>query len=538
MNLKILFVVTMAASASAFAQTSPQLIAQVDSASSPTFYHAVTISRSVEAVNYKHHQGATKVDFAGTDLMPAADGWARVDSKRGNLAITAEFGNLQKPTAFGNEYLTYVLWAVSPEGHSVNLGEVLVGSNHRSKIHATTDLQAFALIVTAEPYYAVRQPSNAVVLQNVVRADTRGTSEPVQARYDLIERGGYIPTGYKFDPVVLNAKLPLEFLEARNAVRIAKSEGAEQYAAGSFRHAMELMNTADTEATTHHSSKKDLIATSRDVVQAAEDARDVAVKNIDQARLTSERQASAEAVASAQQRTNAANQQKERAQAEAARTQADMAASQAASATAVAAAQANAAQAHTDMAASQAASSAAVAAADADAEQANATAQQAQQDTQQANAEKATMRAQLTEQLNTVLQTRDSARGLIISMSGVLFTSGQYSLNSAAREKLAKVSGILLSYPGLAIAVGGYTDNVGSDAMNQKLSENRAGAVRDYLIQQGVTNTAVTAIGYGNTEPVASNNDAGGRQQNRRVELVVSGGAIGNPVANTTSSLQ
>jgi outer membrane protein OmpA-like peptidoglycan-associated protein len=531
MNLKILFVVTMAASATAFAQTSPQLIAQMDPAPSPTFYHAVTISRNVEAVNYKHHQGATKVDFAGTDLMPAANGWARVDSKRGNLAITAEFGSLQKPTAFGNEYLTYVLWAVSPEGHSVNLGEVLVGSNHRSKIHATTDLQAFALIVTAEPYYAVRQPSNAVVLQNVVRADTRGTSEPVQARYELIERGGYIPTGYKFDPVVLNAKLPLEFLEARNAVRIAKSEGAEQYAAGSFRHAMELMNTADTEATTHHSSKKDLIATSRDVVQAAEDARDVAVKNIDQARLISERQASAEALARARQRTNAANQQKEQAQA-------DMAASQAASATAVAAAQANAAQAHTDMAASQAASSAAVAAADADAEQANATAQQAQQDTQQANAEKATMRAQLTEQLNAVLQTRDSARGLIISMSGVLFTSGQYSLNSAAREKLAKVSGILLSYPGLAIAVGGYTDNVGSDAMNQKLSENRAGAVRDYLIQQGVTNTAVTAIGYGNTEPVASNNDAGGRQQNRRVELVVSGGAIGNSGANTTSSLQ
>jgi len=291
------------------------------------------------------------------------------------------------------------------------------------------------------------------------------------------------------------------------------------------------MNTADTEATTHHSSKKDLIATSRDVVQAAEDARDVAVKNIDQARLISERQASAEAVARAQQRTNAANQQKEQAQA-------DMAASQAASATAVAAAQANAAQAHTDMAASQAASSAAVAAADADAEQANATAQQAQQDTQQANAEKATMRAQLTEQLNAVLQTRDSARGLIISMSGVLFTSGQYSLNSVAREKLAKVSGILLSYPGLAIAVGGYTDNVGSDAMNQKLSENRAGAVRDYLIQQGVTNTAVTAIGYGNSEPLASNNDAGGRQENRRVELVVSGGAIDNPVANTTSSPQ
>jgi len=514
------------------------MIAQVDPAPSPTFYHAITISRTVEAVNYEHRQGATKVDFSGTDLMSSADGWARVDSKRGNLAITAEFGHLQRPTAFGNEYLTYVLWAVSPEGRSVNLGEVLVGSNHRSKIYATTNLQAFALIVTAEPYYAVRQPSNAVVLQNVVRADTRGTSEPVNAKYELIERGGYIPTGYRFDPVVLDAKLPLEFLEARNAVRIAKSEGAEQYATVSFRHATELMNTADSEATTRHSSTKELIGTSREVVQTAEDARAIAVKNIDEARLTSERQASAEAEASARAQTDAANQQKERAQADAAKAQSTMAASQAASTTAVAAAQANAAQAHADMAASQLASSAAVAAADANAEQANATAQQAQQDAQQANAEKATMRAQLTEQLNTILQTRDSARGLIISMSGVLFTSGQYSLNSVAREKLAKISGILLSYPGLAIAVGGYTDNVGGDAMNQKLSENRAKAVRDYMIQQGVTKTAVTAIGYGNSEPLASNNDAGGRQENRRVELVVSGGAIDNPVANTTSSPQ
>lgn len=506
--------------AAAFVQMPPQLMAQVETAHPSTFYRAVTISRTVEAVNYKHHQGSTKVDFAGTKLMPAADGWARVDSKRGNLAITAEFGNLQKPTVFGNEYLTYVLWAVSPEGHSVNLGEVLVGSNYRSKIHATTNLQAFALIVTAEPYYAVREPSNAVVLENVVRDDTRGTSEPVNAKYQLIERGGYIPTGYRFDPVVLDAKLPLEFLEARNAVRIAKSEGAEQYAADSFRHAAELMNTANSEATTRHSSRKELIATSRDVVQAAEDARDVALKNMDEARLNSERQASAEAEASAQAQADAANQQKEQAQADAAKSQADMAASQAASAAAVAEAQANAAQAN------------------ASADQANATAQQAEQEAQVANADQAAMRTRLTQQLSSVLQTRDSARGLIVSMSDVLFMTGKYELNPGAREKLAKVAGILLAYPGLNIAVGGYTDNVGSDAMNQTLSENRAEAVRNYLVQQGVAGTAVTATGYGNTSPVASNDDAGGRQQNRRVELVVSGDAIGQPPTATTSSLR
>ncbi len=508
----MLFVVA-AIGTSAFAQTSPQFIPLVETAPSPSLYHAIVTSRTVEAVNYAHRGQSTRVDFAGTTLMPLADGWAKVENKRGNLAITAEFRNLQKPSAEGGEYLTYILWAISPEGRPANLGEVLVGSNHRSNLHATTDLPAFALVVTAEPYYAVRQPGNVVVLENVVRADTVGSAETVHARYELIERGGYIPTGYKFDPVVANAKLPLEFLEARNAVRIAESEGAEQYAGDSYRHAVQLMNTANSEAIERHPSTQDLIATSREVVQTAEDARAIAVKKIDEARLASERQASTEAQAASQAATEAANVQKENAQAEASKAQSDMAASQAKSA-------------------------AEVSVATADADQARMEAQNARQQAQQANSDKAEMRAQLTEQLNTVLQTRDSARGLIVSMSDVLFTTGQYSLNSGAREKLARVSGILLSYPGLAIAVGGYTDNVGSDAMNQKLSENRAGAVRDYLIQQGVTNTAVTAIGYGNTEPVASNNDAGGRQQNRRVELVVSGDAIGNPATNTTSSLR
>ena len=401
--------------------------------------------------------------------------------------------------------------------------------------------------MTAEPYYAVRQPSNVVVLENVVRADTLGTTEAVNAKYELMERGGYIPTGYKFDPVVANAKLPLEFFEARNAVRIAQSEGAEEYAGDSYRHAVELMNTADSAATDQHSSRQDLIATSRQVVQTAEDARAVAVKRIDEARLTSERQASTDAQAASQAQAETANRQNEQAQLDASKARADNAQAQTETAKAQsdnaqaqaddANAQAVAVKAQSDAADSQAASSAAVAVAQADADQAHAAAEQAQQQTQQANSDKATMRAQLTAQLNAVLQTRDSARGLIISMSDVLFTTGKYSLNSSAREKLAKVSGILLSYPGLVIAVGGYTDNVGTDAMNQELSENRAGAVRDYLVQQGVTSTAVTAIGYGNTGPVASNSDAGGRQQNRRVELVVSGDSIGNPATVTTSSL-
>ncbi|HEV2323119.1 MAG TPA: OmpA family protein [Terracidiphilus sp.] len=523
----------------AFAQTDLQttnssgtsLIAEAPShqhpASQKSVFRATMVSRTVQAVNYVHKGGATKVDFAGTNLMPAANGQATVRSQRGNLRIETEFDNLQKPTTFGNEYLTYVLWAISPEGRPVNLGEVLVGGNHRSKLDVTTNLQAFALIVTAEPYYAVRQPSNVVVLENVVRPDTTGTSEVVNAKYELMERGGYIPTGYQFDPVVLNAKLPLEFFEARNALRIAKSEGAADYATDSYEHAVQLMKSADSKAIERHIAKNDLIATSREAVQTAEDARAIAVKRINSEALATERENSANAQAQSQARAERANAQKEAAESAAAEAQ-----------SAAAQAQSAAAQAQSEMAANQTASAGAVAAAKADADQARLAAQQAQQNEQVAESDQAALRARLTEQLNAVLQTRDSARGLIVSMSDVLFDTGRYSLKPEAREKLAKVAGILIAYPGLLIEVGGYTDNVGGDAMNQTLSENRADSVRNYLVQQGVGVGSVSAKGFGNTEPVASNDTSAGRQQNRRVELVVSGDAIGHPANVTTSSMR
>jgi outer membrane protein OmpA-like peptidoglycan-associated protein len=473
----------------------------------------VVTSRSVQAINYQHRSGASDVDFAGTALLPSANGTAKVRSKRGTMEVEAEFGKLQSPTSFGSEYLTYVLWAISPEGRAVNLGEVLVGDNDRSKLTATTDLQSFALIVTAEPYFAVRQPSDVIVLENVVRADTKGTSEAVNAKYELMERGGYIPTGYKFDPVVLSASLPLEFYEARNALRIAKSEGAETYATASYQHAVQLMDSADADAINKHMDKKPLIAVSREAVQTAEDAREVAVKKIDEDRLASDRQASIDAQARSQAQADSATRLKEQAQSDAAKAQAEKAASQTVSAAAISAAQA-------------------------DAQQARIAAANAQQNENQAISDKAAMRAKLSEQLNSILATRDSARGLIVSMSDVLFDTGKYTLKPGAREKLAKVAGILISYPGLNIEVDGYTDNVGGDAMNQKLSENRAGSVSGYLVQEGVTTNSVSAKGLGNTLPVASNDNSAGRQENRRVELVVSGDAIGNPANATVGSLR
>ncbi len=554
MKTKLLLALAIPLSLSALAQTNSQPLVIEPMEHTPTF-RVTVVSRSVRAVNYKHRGGATKVDFAGTDLMPQANGQAKVESKKGYIEIEVEFGNLEKPTTFGNEYLTYILWAISPEGRAVNLGEILVGDNHRSKVDVTTDLQAFALVVTAEPYYAVRQPSNVVVIENVIRADTKGTFETVDAKYELMERGGYIPTGYRFDPVVLNTRLPLEFFEARNALRIARSEGAESYANDTYQHAVRLMDQVDQDATDKHSNRKAMIGVAREAVQTAEDARAITVKKIDEERLENERQAAANAQADTQAQADDATRQKEQAQHDRARAEfakeraesdtanAEAARAQAESATARAQADAARAQsdsdnARSDMANSQAASADALSAAQADADQSRLAAQQAQASAQQADADKAAMRSRLSEQLNKILQTRDTARGLIVSMSDVLFDTGRYSLKPGAREKLAKVAGILLAYPGLNIEVGGYTDNVGGDQMNQTLSENRAGSVRDYLVRQGVATNAVSARGFGNSLPVATNDNSAGRQQNRRVELLVSGEAIGNPVNAQTGSLQ
>ncbi len=533
MKWKSLFALILSAGALGAQTIAPASPAVEPMPQTPTFRVNV-VSRNVQAVNYKHRGGATKVDFQGTDLMPKANGEAKVESKQGYIEIEVEFDELMKATSYGNEYLTFVLWAITPEGRAVNLGELLLNGD-RGKLNVTTDLQAFALLVTAEPYYAVREPSNVVVLENVVRPDTQGKTETLSAKHDFIERGGYIPTGYNFDPVVLNAKLPLEFFEARNALRIAQSQGAERYAADSYQRAVKLMNQADGYAVQKNVPRKALVGVAREAVQVAEDARAIAVKRMDSERQANILQDSANAEARSKAQANDANRMKEQAQTESADARAALASSQAASADAI-----NAAQSAAEKSRREALQS------EANAQQAQQNALLAQQQAeqkallaqQQAEQEKAALRARVAEQLNKVLQTRDSARGLIVSMSDVLFDTGKFTLKPGAREKLAKVAGILISYPGLDVEVGGYTDSVGSDAMNQTLSENRAGAVRDYLVQQGVAGNAVTAKGFGESLPVATNENAAGRQQNRRVELLVSGEAIGQPTERTTGSLR
>jgi outer membrane protein OmpA-like peptidoglycan-associated protein len=507
-KITLAFVIALGASTQVQAQT--QSTAPVEPADQTPAYRVSVVSRTTRAVNYGHHSDSTKINFQGTDLMPGANGEAVVQSKRGATKIVVEFDGLDKPTTFGNEYLTYVMWAISPEGRPVNLGEVLRGGNHRSKLDVTTDLQAFALIVTAEPYYAVHRPSNLVVLENAIRSDTVGTTEAVDAKYELIDRGGYIPTGFKFDPVVLNAKLPLEFFEARNAVRIAQSAGAETYAATSYEKAVRQMKEADELATRNHQDKKSLISVSREAVQTADDAREIAVKHIDEERAETERRAGAGREADAIRQRNDANRKNLDAQA---------AAQQAAFA------QANAEKARNDAQQLQQAAQA-----DSDRNRAAAASSDAQ--LQQAVQDREELRARLLQQFNLILETRDTARGLVVNMSDVLFDSGKFTLRPLAREKLAKISGIVLAYPSLQLAIEGNTDSVGTETFNQQLSEQRAEGVRSYLTQQGVPESSTTATGFGKTRPIASNDTSEGRQQNRRVELIVSGEVIGTKIVS------
>jgi outer membrane protein OmpA-like peptidoglycan-associated protein len=467
-------------------------------------YRIQVVGRDLPAINYFNRRGSTKIGFQGTSLLAEAKGEARVESRAGRTSIDLDVQGLSPANGFGPEYLTYVLWAISPEGRPINLGEVLpTGSKDKEHLTVTTNLQSFGLIITAEPYFAVIMPSDLVVMQNYVQDRTQGVIEQVNAHYTLLPRGAYAETAGKhtvLDPITRNEQSPLELYEAENAVRIADAAGAGTYAADTLNTArLDLKNATDMDQ--HKGDRKEEITFAREAVQASEDARIMTIRKIKADDDAAQIKARKDAELAAQQSQAEADAAKAAAQQQAlARQQADAARQQADAAAAEAEARAAAAR-QQQQAAEQAAQSAA---------------QQAEQ-----------MRERLKQQLNQVLQTTESARGLIVNMSDVLFDFNKYTLKPEAREKLAKVSGILLAYPGLKMQVEGYTDSIGSDEYNQKLSEERAEGVKDYLVGQSVSDANISATGYGKTHPIADNTSASGRAQNRRVELVVSGSAIG-----------
>ena len=495
-----------------------------------SFYHITLVGKTITSVSYQHRGGSTMIDFRGTPLLPLAKGSAKVDSKQGSIVVSANFRDLQPAQVFGREYLTYVLWAITPEGKPSNLGELVLDGT-KSQLTATTNLQSFGMIVTAEPYFAVNVPSDVVVLENALRADTVGTSEQVTANYELLKRGQYTYDMTKQkDPITsISPKVPLQLYEARNAVAIAQSANAETMAPDAYQKAVASLNEADG-LMARKANKKDVIASARTAVQAAADARQIAVQRAAQEQLAAEKAAQQAATDAAQARQK---------QEEAARQQADIAKLQAerdAAREAQARAQADAARAQADAARLQA--DAAAQAAQQQALSAQQQAQAAQDAAAKAEADKQALRAALLDQFNRILPTTDTPRGLQVNMADVLFAFGKYDLQQAAREALAKFSGIVLAHPGLHLAVEGYTDSVGSDAFNQTLSEQRAGTVRAYLITQGLDPNSITATGFGKSNPVASNDTPAGRQQNRRVEIIISGEVIGTKIGSTSSPQQ
>ena len=612
-------------------------------AGSPPIYRVTVTARTAKAISYRHRSGATKIDFRGTELLPGARGEAKVESKQGRIEIAVEFDGLEAATKNGTEYLTYVLWAVTPEGRTSNLGEVLLNGT-KSKLDVSTELQVFGLVVTAEPYFAVTQPSDLIVMENVVRADTVGKIEEIDAKYELLQRGQY---QHLANPLALKAdrKLPLELYEARNAVQIARSMGADRFAVETFRKAEKSL--AESEAyQQRNAGRKPVTMTAREAVQTAEDSRAIAVKRQEEDALAAERQAAMDREARAENRRLTAQSETDRvtreaeaarvqalAQAEglkrendarvaagvadadrlrrendarvaagvadadrlrlenearataakieadrlkaendsrlaaagaeadrlradndsratAAKTEADRLKADNDSRLAVAGAEADRLRADNDSRAAAAKAEAdrlradndsRMAAAGAEADrlkhenEAQRAATQAELDnaakqTAMLEAQKVELRVLLLKQFNAILQTRDTARGLIVNMSDVLFDTGKSSLRPLAREKLAKVAGIVSGHPGLRLDVEGYTDSVGGDAYNQQLSEQRGESVRGYLTQQGMAAGSVSSKGFGKAQPVASNDTAQGRQLNRRVELVISGEVIGTEI--------
>ncbi len=489
------------------------------------------ISKSTKAVGYRVGGGSTKVDLKGTNLMPQGNGEAKVEAQKGITNVEVEVKGLAQPSKLGTEFLTYVLWAVSPDGRTGNIGELQTNKDGEGKLETTTQLQTFSLLVTAEPYFAVRQPSEMVVLENEIRKGTKGKIFEVND-YKLMRRGQYEKMG---NPLALSLDLknvPLEMYEARNAVDIAKSRKADQYAAEIYSKAESSLKMAEN-ALSSKVNKKEIISTARQAVQFSEDARALAVQRQEEERIAQEREAAAaQAKAKAEAKAMVEAAEAKRKADEEAQRQTELTAAREAQMKAEAETSALKAKAEADAAAAKAQAEADSAAAKAQAEQEalRAKEQAARDAAEKAEREKEALRASLLEQFNRILETRDTPRGLVVTMADVLFDTGKYDLRPAARERLARLSGIVLAHPGLNLEVEGHTDSTGSDELNQKLSEQRAATTRSYLVDQGLAASQVTSKGFGKTMPVADNNTAAGRQKNRRVELIVSGEVIGTKI--------
>jgi len=480
-------------------------------------YKVTVVERTTKAINYRYRSGPTQIDFRGTVLLPQGKGSATVESKQGRTEIDAQFEKLSAPVRFGREYLTYVLWALTPDGRPHNLGEIVADSSDKGTLHVTTDLQAFALIVTAEPYSAVRQPTDVVVLENAVRNDTSGNIEEVQANYSLLPRGQYtwnMPSnlesetkGHKVS--MRQYEMLTEIYQAQNAVGIARSADAERYAPNTLAKAQQLLDTAQ-QLHNSHSDRTEVIQNARQASEIAEDAR-----------LISEQRKQEEAVNNARAEVSRAQQQTARAEDEA-----RLAKSQAQAAQAQAEAERTARErAEADAIAARHQAAQATAQLEANAARANETLTAVaviRPAPQQDSARKLALRSRLLEELNGAYVTRDTPRGLVATLPDTAFRGDL--LPSETQASLARISAAVSTHPGLRVVVEGHTDSDSGSAVATK----RADEVRAALVSHGLASNLVSVQGMGASRPLGSNSSPGGREQNRRVEIVISGEPIGD----------
>lgn len=454
---------------------------------------SAAVKRTIRAVGYQVGGGGTKIDLKASDAMPQATGEAEVEAQKGVTNVQVNVKGLGQAGKLGSSFLTYVLWAVSPDGRTLNLGEIQINNNGDGNLKATTQLQTFSLFVTAEPYFAVRYPGELVILENEIRKGTKGKIFIVND-YKLLKRTQYEKIGNPLALALDLKNVPLEMYEARNSVEIAKSRGADKYAPEIFTKADASLKMAENSLAAK-AAKKEIVSAARQTVQFSEDARALSVKRQDDERIEQERQAAAaKAKAEAESKAAAEAAETKRRTDEEAKRQAEISAAKEA--------------------------------------ELKAKEEAAKAEVDRARKAAEALRAKLLAQLNSVLQTVDTPRGLVVTMADVLFDTGKYDLRPTARERLARLSGIVAAHSGLSLEVEGHTDSTGSDELNQKLSEKRAETTRGFLIEQGLDEGMVTAKGFGKTVPIAENTTAEGKQKNRRVEIIVSGEAIGSKIGN------
>lgn len=473
----------------------------------PAVPDSEVVRKSIKSVGYDIGGGSTKVVLLATPTAPNASGEAKVEAKKSGTDVEVKVKGMPQPTTLGAEFLTYVLWTVTPDGATTNLGEIPIDKNGDGKLDTSAQSQTFALAVTAEPYFAVPIPSEIVVLVNDTKKNTKGKIYPENS-YKLMKRSEYAKPG---NPLALTPDLknvPLDMYQARNAVEIAKDKGAETYAPEIFSKATGSLQMAEN-ALASKADKKQVITVARQTIQFAEDARALSAQRQEAERIQKEKDAAAAAAAA-----KAKEEAEARAAAEAQR-QAELTAAKEAQMKAEA--EARAAEQKAKAAAEQAAL--------------QAKEQAAKEQAARAEAATQALRAQLLQQLNAVLQTTDTPRGLVVNMADVLFETGKYNLSADAQLKLAKLTGIIQAHPGLNLTIEGYTDTTGSTDFNQKLSEQRADNVRQFLISQGLIADTITSKGLGPANPIADNSTAAGRKLNRRVEIIVSGEVIGVKLA-------